>query len=108
MEPLLGVHMHDYKAKVAFTVKKLNDIWEDLELEDSDRQDEIQKAMGEAAKTWDAALDRAAQLRLDAQSQIEGMQREVSGARDQLGEYAESFAYQVSKSPFSSRHVVRF
>lgn len=99
MESLLGVHLHDYGSKITCTVRRLTEIWEDLELEDTDRQDEFERAMKEADSAWDASYDRAVQRKLKLQSQIEGMQREISGTQDQLGEASIAFAYQVSKKP---------
>lgn len=98
MESLLGVHLHDYESKISSTVRKLNEVWEDLELEDSDRQDEVEKAMRAAESAWDASYDCGVQRKLKLQSQIEGMQREILGTQDQLGQPSTQFAYQVSES----------
>ncbi|BDA44904.1 65-kDa microtubule-associated protein 4 [Coccomyxa sp. Obi] len=96
MESLLGVHLHDYESKITSTVRKLSEVWDELELEESDRQDEVGRAAKEAVGSWDAAYDRSLQQKMKLLSQIEGMQREISSTQDQLGQPQTDFAYQES------------
>ncbi|CAL8469353.1 g8894 [Coccomyxa elongata] len=65
-------------------------------MEESDRQDEVGRAAREAVGSWDAAYDRSLQQKMKLLSQIEGMQREISGTQDQLGQPQTDFAYQES------------
>lgn len=95
MESLLGVHLHNYESNITSTVRKLSEVWDELETEESDRQDEVDKAAKEALASWDAAYDRSLQQKMKLLSQIEGMQREISGTQDQLGQAQTDFAYQV-------------
>ena len=107
MESLLGVHLHDYESKITSTVRRLTEVWEELEMEESNRQDEVERVAKEAVGNWDAAYDRSLQQKMKLLSQIEGMQREISGTQDQLGQPQTDFAYQVSEVVSTLKYPVK-
>jgi hypothetical protein len=85
MEALLEMHLHDYSLRVKRTTSKIADIWGELELQESERQDELQKAFREVDSVWESALMEGHQRKLKIASQMEVLQREITDTQEQLG-----------------------
>lgn len=86
MEALLEVHLHEYSTKAKSLTSELTEIWTTLELEEDERQQELDKVFKSVDSSWESAFAAAHQRKLRVVSNMEAMQREISATQEQLGE----------------------